>query len=49
MGYTHRDLKPENVVINLDPLEVRIIDFDRVRLFTESSKGTALGTPGYFP
>lgn len=49
MGYAHRDLKPENIVLNLDPLEVKIIDFDRARLFTTSSKGTALGTPGYFP
>jgi len=49
MGYTHRDLKPENIVLNLDPLKVKIIDFDRARLFTESSRGTALGTPGYFP
>ena len=27
LGYTHRDLKPENIVLNLDPLEVRIVDF----------------------
>jgi serine/threonine protein kinase len=32
MGYVHRDIKPENVVLNLDPLEVRIIDFERARL-----------------
>jgi serine/threonine protein kinase len=32
MGYVHRDLKPENVVLNLDPLDVRVIDFERVRL-----------------
>ena len=30
MGYIHRDLKPDNIVINLDPLEVSVIDFDRV-------------------
>ena len=27
LGYVHRDLKPENTVLNLHPLEVRIIDF----------------------
>ena len=27
LGYTHRDLRPENIVLNLSPLEVRIIDF----------------------
>ena len=32
LGYTHRDLKPDNVVLNIDPLEVRIIDFDTARL-----------------
>jgi len=49
MGYVHRDLKPENIVLNTAPLEVRVIDFDRARLQSESSLGTALGTPGYFP
>ena len=28
MGYVHRDLKPDNVVLNLEPLEVKVIDFD---------------------
>ena len=28
LGYIHRDLKPDNIVLNLDPLEVRLIDFD---------------------
>lgn len=32
LGYIHRDLKPENVVLNLEPLTVRIIDFDRAIL-----------------
>jgi serine/threonine protein kinase len=27
LGFVHRDLKPENIVLNLNPLEVRIIDF----------------------
>jgi serine/threonine protein kinase len=29
LGYVHRDLKPDNVVLNLRPLMVKIIDFDR--------------------
>lgn len=49
LGYVHRDLKPDNIVLNLRPLEVRIIDFDRVQLRSQSTKGTVMGTPGYFP
>ena len=49
LGYVHRDLKPDNIVLKLNPLEVRIIDFDRSRLTTDTSKPTALGTHGYFP
>ena len=45
----HRDLKPDNIVLNLDPLEVRIIDFDAVFLDSTTTVGTARGTPGYFP
>jgi len=30
LGYVHRDLKPENIVLNLDPLEVRIIEFKQL-------------------
>ena len=29
IGYVHRDLKPENIVLNLRPLQVKIIDFNR--------------------
>ena len=49
LGYVHRDLKPENVVLNLLPLTVRVIDFDRATLETTQSKGTFKGTPGYVP
>ena len=49
LSYVHRDLKPDNIVVNLIPLEVRIIDFDRACLTTDTQKGSALGTPGYFP
>ena len=33
LGYVHRDLKPENIVINLNPYEVKLIDFDRTYLY----------------
>jgi serine/threonine protein kinase len=29
IGYIHRDLKPENIVLNLKPLSVKLIDFNR--------------------
>ena len=49
LGKVHRDLKLENVVLNLDPLVVKVIDFDRATLDTTQSKGTRKGTPGYIP
>ena len=49
LGYIHRDLKPENVVLNLKPLSVKVIDFDRATLDSTQSKGTIKGTPGYTP
>jgi len=49
LGYVHRDLKPDNIVLNLKPLRVAIIDFDRVKLDSTDSEGTFCGTPGYYP
>ena len=49
LGYVHRDLKPDNVVLNLRPLMVKIIDFDRAKLIEVETKGHVNGTPGYFP
>jgi serine/threonine protein kinase len=49
IGYVHRDLKPENIVLNLEPLEVKIIDFDMAMPDSEATKNTTRGTPGYFP
>ena len=49
LGYVHRDLKPENVVLNLDPLEVKIIDFITSYSTTIMTRGSIIGTPGYFP
>ena len=49
LGYVHRDLKPNNVVMNLKPFQLKIIDFNRSYLITQSTKGTVRGTPGYFP
>ena len=47
--WVHRDLKPDNIMLNLDPLEVRVIDFDRAVPAFESTKGIVKGTGGYFP
>lgn len=33
LGYIHRDLKPENIVLSLNPIDVRIIDFDAAVLY----------------
>jgi len=49
LGYVHRDLKPENIVVNLKPLHVALIDFDRTLPRSTDSKGSVLGTPGYMP
>ena len=31
LDYVHRDLKPENIVLNLRPLSVALIDFERAQ------------------
>jgi serine/threonine protein kinase len=49
MGYIHRDLKPENIVLNINPLDVRVIDFDRTFIDSTTTLSTVVGTPGYFP
>lgn len=49
LEYIHRDLKPENIVLDLNPLEVRIIDFDRSKNILSVKKGVDRGTPGYYP
>jgi serine/threonine protein kinase len=49
LGYIHKDLKPENIVLNIDPLEVKVIDFDRVMLDSQCTYETIVGTPGYYP
>ena len=42
-------MKPDNIMVNVDPLEVRIIDFNRVNLATTTTEAHVRGTPGYFP
>ena len=49
LGYAHRDLKPENIVLNLRPIEARLIDFQRSLPYNASTKGSIRGTPGYYP
>ena len=45
----HRDLRPENIVLNLNPLEVRLINFTAAYPSTQKTKGSRRGSPGYFP
>jgi len=49
LGYIHKDLKPDNIVLNLKPLEVRLIDFDVSYTATSTRVGIIEGTPGYQP
>ena len=49
LGYRHRDIKPDNIVLNIDPLDVKVIDFNTAVLDSVTSQGTPRGTPGYFP
>ena len=35
--------------MNIHPLEVRIIDFDRAVIKEQRTINTIVGTPGYFP
>lgn len=37
LGYVHLDLNPSNFVLNLNPLEVRLIDFKQSTLKSNSS------------
>lgn len=37
LGFVHRDIKPDNIVLNLQPLEVRLIDFDAVCLESQDT------------
>ena len=48
-GIIHRDLKPDNVVLQLRPLKVKIIDFDRSVNYAVSTKGTFVETDVYNP
>jgi serine/threonine protein kinase len=49
LGFSHRDLRPEIIVLNLDPLQVKITDFTASYPSSQKSKGTIRGALGYFP
>lgn len=36
-------------MLNIEPLEVKLIDFNRVYLDSTLTKGSIRGTPGYIP
>ena len=42
LGYVHRDLKPENIVLDLKPLKVRLIDFNRCYLRAQCTQDLSL-------
>ena len=49
LGYVHRDLKPDNVLINLKPLRVVVIDFNRAMITSTKTIGSVRSSAGYFP
>ena len=49
-GVDHCDLKPANILVDVDTLCVRLIDFGSARLLRDDVASTArVGTPYYFP
>jgi serine/threonine protein kinase len=42
-------LKPDNIVLNLEPLNVVVIDFDASCLDSTKTISTIKGTKGYYP
>ena len=49
IGYVHRDIKPDNILIDLQPLTVRIADFNLSLTNQQSTTQLNYGTPGYYP
>ena len=49
LGFVHRNMKPDNIVVNIDPLHVAIIDFNRALARGDETEYGTLGTPGYHP
>jgi serine/threonine protein kinase len=47
LGSANRDYKHEKIVLNLEPLDASVIDFDRVSLRSSTTISGEIGNPGY--
>ena len=48
-GISHRDFKDENIIIDLDTLKLKLIDFGCATIDTEENQFIFSGTPEFYP
>ena len=48
-GLCHRDIKDENIIVSLDTLQIKLIDFGCSSQFTKSQCNDFSGTPEFYP